>query len=542
MEIDKKPSEAFPPPASALLLERTTIYQIFGSNTNIGKTVFSTLLCKCTSEKMGGSISYLKPIATGHDSDERHVAAFCPQIRSTRTIYHWPDVVYPHLVAKMAEAFPPAPGNDTVLDDIREAALAFDDMYWRDKNRWMFVETAGGVLSPMPIPSISTQADMYSKLRLPVILIGDGKLGGIGATISAYESLRLRGYDVELVLLFKGEDGNDINADYLKGYFESESNGNILVKCIPHPPTHTGLDDEENRLNMSKYYDEMAKSDGIVDAIGHLKRTHLARIERLSAMASKARRMIWWPFTQHSDIDDDQKVTVIDSAKGDYFQTVRPIRWRRTGLLQSTFDGSASWWTQGFGHGNPHYSLAAGYAYGRYGHVIFPRAIHQPALSLAETMLANLGNRRLARVFFSDNGSTGVEVAIKMALRATRERYGWEKNEKLRILGLGGAYHGDTLGAMNCAEPGMFNIEDNWYDSTKGSWLDCPYIACTEGKWRICVPSSIAKIRAPHLSRDREFWDISDLFDIQKRDQLCKMKLLYERCALSCCFPSTLWG
>src|SRR6266481_4849366 len=69
------------------------------------------------------------------------------------------------------------------------------------------VETAGGVLSPAP--SGSLQADLYRPLRLPVILIGDHRLGGIAATISAFESLTVRGYDVEAVMIFEsGKLGN----------------------------------------------------------------------------------------------------------------------------------------------------------------------------------------------------------------------------------------------------------------------------------------------------------------------------------------------
>jgi len=62
------------------------------------------------------------------------------------------------------------------------------------------VETAGGVLSPAP--SGSTQADVYRPLRLPTFLVGDHRLGGIGSTISAWESLHIRGYNVQSVGLF----------------------------------------------------------------------------------------------------------------------------------------------------------------------------------------------------------------------------------------------------------------------------------------------------------------------------------------------------
>ena len=63
------------------------------------------------------------------------------------------------------------------------------------------VETAGGVLSPAP--SKTLQADVYRALRLPIILVGDSRLGGITTTLTAYESLRVRGYSVHAIVLIE---------------------------------------------------------------------------------------------------------------------------------------------------------------------------------------------------------------------------------------------------------------------------------------------------------------------------------------------------
>lgn len=65
----------------------------------------------------------------------------------------------------------------------------------------VLVEAAGGVLSPAP--SGSLQADAFRPMRLPVLLVGDGKLGGIGGTLSALESLRMRGYSVLGIALIR---------------------------------------------------------------------------------------------------------------------------------------------------------------------------------------------------------------------------------------------------------------------------------------------------------------------------------------------------
>lgn len=68
-------------------------------------------------------------------------------------------------------------------------------------------------------------------------------------------------------------------------------------------------------------------------------------------------------------------------------------------ILHPYFDASASWWTQGLGHGNPDIALSTSYAAGRYGHVMFAGTIHEPALKLADDIISLLDNPRLKRVF-----------------------------------------------------------------------------------------------------------------------------------------------
>lgn len=386
-----------------------------------------------------------------------------------------------------------------------------------------------------PGPSGTSQADLYRPLRLPAILVGDHKLGGISATISAYESLRLRGYDVETVLLLRNEQYR--NHEYLTSYFQDRE-----IPCTAVRPPHERLDDpwKEKGL-MHDYYNSQARSNPIKAVLKRLQKNHEARLKNLDNMAYDAQKTIWYPFTQQKLLTTD-KITAIDSAYGDYFQTFSAppeppkdierslpgeSRWetrrrhekfdlkaKSAPCLRPSFDGSASWWTQGLGHANPQLTLAAAYAAGRYGHVMFAEAIHEPALELAKLLLRTLANPRLSRVFYSDNGSTGTEVAVKMALRAARLRYGWGPREELSILGLKGSYHGDTIGAMDCSEPGTYNEKIEWYRG-KGYWFDFPTVKMTNGKWIIDVP---ADFRADGgSSAQTEFSELGGIFDLESR-------------------------
>lgn len=336
---------------------------------------------------------------------------------------------------------------------------------------------------------------------MPVILVADSGLGGISLTISAFESLKIRGYDVESVLIF--ENDRYQNHEYLASYFK-EHDVPVHYEAQPFDPSDN---EQVERQRMKAYYKKAGGS--ILGMLKHLDKCHHERVARLEDLSIRAHKHIWYPFTQHKQLSP-AKLTTTASAYGDHFQTLVPQGERNgnASLLQPSFDGSASWWTQGLGHGNSRLTLAAAYAAGRYGHVMFAEAIHEPAMELASELLRTLKNPRMSRVFYSDNGSTGMEVAVKMALRASRLRYGWAANEGLEILGLKGSYHGDTIGAMDSAEPSVFTDNVEWYEG-KGFWFDHPSIVCKDGKWHVRVPSEIGQSTA--------FDSLTDVFDLETR-------------------------
>lgn len=342
-----------------------------------------------------------------------------------------------------------------------------------------------------------------------MILVGDSRLGGISQTISAFESLRIRGYDVESVLLFR--DAQYENYKYLESYFGQ--NFDIPVSSFDRPPK-LHEDKQRDAEGMREYYGRDDGADMAVGVLNHLDKRHSERIASIESLAPKAHQHIWYPFTQQSLIGP-KDITTIDSAHGDYFQTLQfsEDKQETSSVLGSSFDGSASWWTQGLGHSNPRLTLAAAYAAGRYGHVMFAGSIHEPAMTLASELLEGMDNPRLNRVFYSDNGSTGTEVAVKMGLRAARLRYCLGTDQKLGILGLKGGYHGDTIGAMDMSAPGAFNEKIEWYEG-KGFWLDYPTVLCKNGKWAV---ESSDKLVAD-IGQEKTYESLSEVFDIAQRE------------------------
>ena len=388
------------------------------------------------------------------------------------------------------------------------------------------ISALSGVHSPTL--SGSTQLDAYRPLFLPTILIGDSRLGGISSTISAYESLLLRGYIVDTVLLFQ-EDYYQ-NWEYLTSYFAEKG---VPVTAIPPPPTRLPSRQEDN-ASLESYYKKVSetKSSGLSQVIAQLTERHESRLHELDSMPARTHAQIWWPFVQHSSTHPNpESITVIDSAHKDYFSVYSDDRDRGSddtdSLLGYKFDGSASWWTQTLGHSNPALTLAAARAAGRYGHVLFPQSTHLPALDLAETLLAGPGKGWASRVFYTDNGSTGMEVALKMALRAYTKKYPVEgdtgdRAKKLGVLGLKGSYHGDTIGVMNACDAGDGVYTCEWHES-KGFWFDPPSLAFKQGRLIVTLPLSLQDLAQRYgIGGDDITWigarnSLNAVYDVERR-------------------------
>ncbi|KAI9246371.1 pyridoxal phosphate-dependent transferase [Sporodiniella umbellata] len=360
---------------------------------------------------------------------------------------------------------------------------------------YYFLETAGGIHSP--VMSGTPQVDFYRSLRLPTVLIGDSHLGGISTTLTSFESLKLRGYDIPAVLLF--DQPKYRNHTLIEQRVHQES----LVATVPPPPAF--LEDPVLELeSMKRYYEQL--DHHLEPILQHLDLKHQERFDRLDSMAQKSRDIFWWPFTQHKLVGD---VTVIDSAYQDYFTT-----YDKKGEPKEMFDSCASWWTQGLGHGNPELALTASYAAGRYGHVIFPESTNEPALALAEKVLEK--DLWASRVFFSDNGSTAMEVALKMGMSAAAKRYGWDMKAPVEILGIDGSYHGDTIGVMNACSPNTFNDQVQWYQPL-GHWLKPPSVHLSQGKSYVRLPSEMGH------AEDKVYKSLDDIYTLKEDPKLTEI-------------------
>ncbi len=155
---------------------------------------------------------------------------------------------------------------------------------------------------------------------------------------------------------------------------------------------------------------------------------------------ARDRACLWHPYTQ---MLTQPPLLPVVRAQGVYLYTEDGRR---------IMDGISSWWVNLHGHSHPKLNEALAAQAREMEQVIFAGCTHRPAVELAERLLEALPPG-LSRIFYSDNGSTAVEVALKLALQYWRNR---GQPGRRTFIALHHAYHGDTVGAMSASEDSLF--------------------------------------------------------------------------------------
>jgi adenosylmethionine-8-amino-7-oxononanoate aminotransferase len=179
------------------------------------------------------------------------------------------------------------------------------------------------------------------------------------------------------------------------------------------------------------------------------------------SLAERDQRFIWHPYTQEQTAPPPIPILHGEGA------TLTADDGR------VYLDMISSWWVTGHGHAHPHIAEAVAQQARRLEQVIFAGFTHPKAVELAERLIARLPDG-FAKLFFSDNGSTAVEVALKMALQY------WHNQgiQRTRLAAFEGGYHGDTVGAMSAGRasgffdmfaPMLFEVDVLPFPNT---WLD----------------------------------------------------------------------
>ncbi|HRH60175.1 MAG TPA: adenosylmethionine--8-amino-7-oxononanoate transaminase [Chitinophagaceae bacterium] len=162
-------------------------------------------------------------------------------------------------------------------------------------------------------------------------------------------------------------------------------------------------------------------------------------------ISERDKKFIWHPFTKQKGIADP-----IPIVKG------------RDSLLfdeagNSYIDAISSWWVNLHGHANEYIAEKIYRQALQLEQVIFAGFTHQPAVDLAERLLQILPSG-FSKIFYSDNGSTSTEVALKMAIQYWWNKNGKAHNQRNKIIAFNNSYHGDTFGAMSVSDRSVFTL------------------------------------------------------------------------------------
>ena len=183
-------------------------------------------------------------------------------------------------------------------------------------------------------------------------------------------------------------------------------------------------------------------------------------------------KYIWHPCSQMKDYEEFPPI-VVERGEGAYLFDVSGNRY---------LDAISSWWVNLFGHSNNRINKAIKKQLDHLEHVIFANFSHRPAIELAQ-QIVEITPAGLNKVFFADNGSSAVEVALKLSFQYHQQT---GSGQKKRFIAVSDAYHGETLGALSVGDLDLYSkiYKPLLVDTIKVPSPDC--YRCIYGKERQC--------------------------------------------------------
>jgi adenosylmethionine-8-amino-7-oxononanoate aminotransferase len=291
-------------------------------------------------------------------------------------------------------------------------------------DRPILIETFGGPFSPLTDDTL--QIELIRKFGLPVVLVTSSRIGAIARTLQTVRAIESFGADVVQIVLLGPEDP-------FAGTQIQKHTGNKQVAGFWLP---------EGEWSAASLVAAARAQSGPLKAVAECVEVGwLVDWSTDDDCTPADHRRVWHPYTPLQS--PDRPLPVV--AAGDEFLTLADGR--------RVIDGISSWWTILHGHRNPAIMQAIRDATYQLDHVLFAGATHPHAVELADHLLSAMPWPVGGRVFYSDNGSTAVEVALKIAYQFWCHR---SEPQRTLFVGFENGYHGDTFGAMSVGRDPVF--------------------------------------------------------------------------------------
>ncbi len=386
---------------------------ITGTDTGVGKTFVAAGLAAALARR-GINVGVMKPAESGVPEGE--VPNDAARLIAASGADDPLDLVVPYRFERPLSPFHAAmaEGMAIDIDRIVEAYRTLSARY-----DIVIVEGAGGAMAPLTERLF--MRDLPRLLGIPALVVTHPWLGLINHTLMTLEALEAAGADrIGFVACQSGRRKVD-DPDFV---FIEKTGRVPSFGLLPHTGAVNG------RSALASFAEEHLAIDRLIDAL----KAH-APLTRQKDYEERDKRYVWHPFTQMADWNE-APTTIIEKGAGITLTDV-------TG--HDYLDLFSSYWCNLHGHGEPRLVRALTAQQAKIAHSTFLGFSNVPAIDLAERLVA-LSPDGLDKVFYSDNGSTAVEVAMKMAFQYWRHTETATKRTK--FVGLTLAYHGDTVGAM----------------------------------------------------------------------------------------------
>ncbi|HJZ55060.1 MAG TPA: adenosylmethionine--8-amino-7-oxononanoate transaminase [Gemmataceae bacterium] len=380
-------------------------FVVVGTDTDAGKTAFSLLFLTAFREHF----IYWKPVETG-ESDTEKVRRLVPHATVFEPLARFREPVAPALAARREGR--PMPGVADIL-------AAVPERYYP-----LLIETFGSPLSPLTEDVL--QVELIRRFGLPVVLVTSSAVGAIGRTLPAVRVLEESGAGLAAVVLIGRDD------QYAVEQIARHAGGVPVIELNPPAGEWTP---------QSLADAVAAQRDQFAVVRSEVQSPRAPRRVAANTLVDDGRHIVWHPYTPLQS--PDALLPVIGAEK----ETLTLADGRQI------IDGISSWWTILHGHRQPEIMAAIREATHRLDHVLFAGATHPYAVELAEALIGSMPWEPGGRVFYSDNGSTAVEVALKMAYQFWCHR---GEPHRTLFVGFENGYHGDTFGAMSVGRDPVF--------------------------------------------------------------------------------------
>jgi len=373
---------------------------VTGTGTDVGKTLCSAILCALW------EADYWKPVQTGSSIDSLEVLRLSPSTPIHLSTIQLEEPASPHWAAQ--------------LEDFRiDLHTLLEE---RPEGYSMVIEGAGGPL--VPLNESEDMIDLAKALNVPMVVVASTGLGTLHHTLATVQCIRARGVEIAGVLLNGPAHGENARQIRDRGQVE------ILGRVPELYPV-----DAQSVKELVVAWRSGAWSDPCTEPT-----PTQAKADKPPTLQARDAQSIWHPYTQHQVVPPPLE---IQSAHGALLHTVGG---------DEVIDAVSSWWVSNHGHTHPKIAKAIAAQSKEMEQVIFAGCTHEPAVQLAEKLLPILPGQ-MSRLFYSDNGSTAIEVAIKACIQMARRK----GVQRPRVAALEDAYHGDTFGAMATGARSVFS-------------------------------------------------------------------------------------